>query len=204
MENQECLGQGHNILLEAYHKRLRTVIEPIELVGVLKELNVPRPNGIPFIIYGRLSTIAAPLFLSVIRALEAGRTPPEGFNHCNIFFLPKDQTFLPKKTRPIAASNTDNRLIASIVRAKLQDPILEILSKAQTGFVKGRSIEEHIRQFNRRFYRAVGNHRKQCHILFLDFAKAFDSVQRTYLAHLLNHIGVPPTTWRLSTACFTT
>ena len=53
------------------HKRLRTAIEPIELVDVLNELNVPRtscpgPNGIPFIIYGRLSTIAAPLFLSLI------------------------------------------------------------------------------------------------------------------------------------------
>ena len=67
---------------------------------------------------------------------------------------------------------------------------MELLCRSQTGFVRGRSIEEHIRHYNDRLTRAM-EEGKSYNILLLDFAKAYDSVSRKYVLWLLNKIGVP-------------
>ena len=99
----------------------------------------------------RVCALAAPVFLEVIRELGRGGSPlaqyPD-FNMSDLYFLPKDDSMDPGKTRPIAASNTCNRIIANVVRLKLEGPLLDLLCSCQTGFVRGRSIEEHIRFVN--------------------------------------------------------
>ena len=65
-----------------------------------------------------------------------------------------------------------------------------MLCRSQTGFVRGRSIEEHIRFFNDRMARAM-EEGTPYNILLLDFAKAYDSVSRSYVLKLLSRVGVP-------------
>ena len=113
-----------------------------------------------------------------------------GFNLAELYFIPKDSTMEARKTRPIAASNTCNRIIANVVRAKIEGPILDILSSAQAGFVRNRSIEENIRFYNARITAALSR-KGEYNLLLLDFAKAFDSVSRRYLLKLLIKIGIP-------------
>ena len=108
----------------------------------------------------------------------------------DLYFLPKDESMLPSHSRPIAASNTCNRIVANIVRARIESPLLEILCRSQTGFVRDRSIEEHIRHFNDRLTKALEGDTTY-NILLLDFAKAFDSVSRRYVLKLLSKVGVP-------------
>mgnify|MGYP006978364348 CR=1 FL=1 len=85
----------------------------------------------------------------------AGGAPKSQFNWCRAFFLPKDTTFTAKATRPIVASNTANRIVANIIRRILEPHILPLLHKNQTGFVRGRMIDEHIRFFNEKYYSAL-------------------------------------------------
>ena len=73
----------------------------------------------------------------------------------DLHFLPKDDSMLPDHTRPIAASNTCNRIVANVVRARIETPLLELLCRTQTGFVRDRSIEENIRFYNDRLTRAL-------------------------------------------------
>ena len=161
--------------LRSYEKRLRRDVGPVELADVAKVIGTPKktcsgPNGIPFAAYAAVCSLAAPVFFEAIQALCMGRSPTKGygdFNMAEIYFLPKDETMDPSRLRPIAASNTCNRIIANVVRAKIEGPLLEILSKAQTGFVPGRSIEEHIRQVNERLTRAMSADRPY-HLLLLE------------------------------------
>ena len=150
--------------LASYSKRLRKAIRPVELADVIRVIADPKktcagPNGIPFAAYAAVCATVAPIFLRVIQAMGEGRSPIKGygdFNMSDIYFLPKDDTMQPDRTRPIAASNTCNRIIANVVRARIEEPLLELLSRSQTGFVRDRSIEEHIRHYNDRLTRAIG------------------------------------------------
>ena len=221
--------------LRSYAKRIETYVPDVTIDMVIEEVTRPRsscpgPNGIPFLAYSVLCDIAAPVLLAAIKHLMQGATPKRKFNWCRAFFLPKDGTHRPRATRPIAASNTSNRMIANIVRRVLEPHILPLLCRHQAGFVRGRRIDEHIRYYNDKYYSALYTRysslypgpgmnypyrksrkskeltpftqddnpdplppeaRRDYHILFLDFAKAFDSVSRGFLMAILEHIGVP-------------
>ena len=208
------------VYLSSYNKRVQGIDQAITLADVINEVLVkrrscPGPNGIPFACYSELCDLAAPILLGVCQFLAAGGAPKSGFNDSTLFFLPKDGTGLPPAHRPIAASNTDNRIIANVVRRKLESAVLSILDRAQTGFVRGRRIEEHIHFFNRKFYNALYSRYRDdlpapgldypdddsvnvprdggtdYYILFLDFAKAYDSVSRRFLFCLLERVGIP-------------
>src|SRR6056300_707962 len=146
--------------LETYPKRLLSSIDDITIEDVRRELIRPRtscpgPNGVPFVAYSTLCHIAAPLLLDAIHHIMEGGDPGQDFNISDIFFLFKDGSHKPKRTRPISASNTNNRIIANVVRKKLEAPIHEILEKTQSGFVRTSSIEENVRFFNQKFYSSL-------------------------------------------------
>ncbi len=184
--------------LASYTKRLQGGIRPVELVDVIRVIADPKktcagPNGVPFAAYAAVCATVAPLFLEVIQAMCKGRSPIKGygdFNMSDLYFLPKDDSMLPDHTRPIAASNTCNRIVANVIRARIETPLLEMLCRTQTGFVRDRSIEENIRFYNDRLTRAL-EEGKSYNILLLDFAKAYDSVSRKYVLRLLSRVGVP-------------
>ena len=215
--------------LRSYDKKIGASICRPTIDDVIAEVANPKstcsgPNGIPFYCYAVLCSIAAPLILKVILHLMDGGAPKKGFNWCTLFFLPKDGSKSSKAMRPIAASNTNNRIIANILRRKIEPHVLGILDRNQTGFVRGRLIEENIRFYNEQFYSALYTRysrlypgpdlyypygdgkwfsQKDCpnppnprdardyYILFLDFAKAFDSVSRKFLMAILEHVGIP-------------
>jgi len=212
---EECRGYLSN-----YTKKVQGIDCVITLADVINEILVkrkscPGPNGIPFVCYAEMCDLAAPVILAVCQYFAAGGSPKNDFNECTLFFLPKDGTGSPLAHRPIAASNTDNRIIANVVRRKLEGAVFDILERSQTGFVRGRRIEEHIRFFNRKFYDALYSRYRDdlpapglsyrddsednvpdedgtdYYMLFLDFAKAYDSVSRRFMFCLLEQVGVP-------------
>jgi hypothetical protein len=107
-----------------------------------------------------------------------------------MFFFPKDLSYTAARTRPIAVSNTDNRIIANVVRRAITPAILSILSPNQTAFNPQTSIDDNIYYLNHAFYSAL-EEGKQYKVLFHDFKGAYDSVSRRYLFALLHRIGIP-------------
>ena len=158
------------------------------IIGMGK--TAPGPDNIPFKAYKVMEEEATEVLYYVIKALMAGVTPPYKFNHSIFHLLPKKGTGYIADTRPLSVSNTYNRIIAAAIKTAIQPAILGYISKDQTGFWPGRSMDENIELFNELFY-AAADKGEEYSVLLFDIQKAFDSVSHTTLHALLDHIGLP-------------
>lgn len=152
------------------------------------------PDGVPFIVYRKLVKLAAPIFEAVVQHLAAGGRAGKGFNLGRLFLLPKKDTMLAADTRPISVTNTDNRIVAKVVTAAILPALQRKLRACQKGSISGRRGDEHIRELNEAFYKAVEDASSEdLFCMFVDTKKAFDSIHHTFIYEALRKIGMP--TW---------
>ena len=85
------------------------------------------------------------------------------------------------------ASKVYNRLILNRIRPTIDN----LLRSSQNGFRPGRSTSSHLLAL-RRIIEEVRNHKKEAVITFIDFKKAFDSIDRTKMLQILTAYGIPP------------
>jgi ribonuclease HI len=150
----------------------------------------PGPDGIPFAALRALSAAFAPLAVGVIEALAEGELPPAGYNYGLLFLLNKKGTYLPSDTRPISVTNADNRIVAASLVLVIT-PILDArLDRAQQGFIKNRCYHVHICDLNDVFYSAVEGG-EDYFALFMDTAKAFDSIDHDFIHAAVARLGLP-------------
>ncbi len=100
----------------------------------------------------------------------------------------KMDRFLLKNYRPLTLSNTDYKIIAQVFSKRLQKIISKIISIEQSAYIKGRFIGN-----NTRFLLDVMNycdtHGKPGILLFIDFKKAFDSLNWQFIELVLKKFG---------------
>ena len=152
--------------------------------------SAPGPDGIPFLIYRALRHLFTPILSQVMAALASGVKPPKGFNKARLFLIPKNESMLIEKTRPISVTNCDNRIIASAVAEAIGPACDAIIHRSQKGFIPGRNGDTHIVDLNRDYYKARVK-RIQHYILFMDTEKAFDSVHHSFIFAVLKKAGFP-------------
>ena len=87
---------------------------------------------------------------------------------------------LLKNYRPISLTNSDYKIIAFIFAKRLQKVISNLISKDSSAYIKGRYIGEHARLILDIFEYCDEND-EDCILTFLDFEKAFDSVEWNFL-----------------------
>jgi hypothetical protein len=99
----------------------------------------------------------------------------------------KDVKFI-KNWRPITILNTDYKILTKILANRLKKILPKIIHPDQTGFVLGRQIGENIR--------IVHDIMTYCNdqnisgiMAFLDFEKAFDSIDWNFLNYVLDSYG---------------
>ena len=112
-------------------------------------------------------------------------------NSANIALIPKkDGAEDISDFRPISLIHAVAKLIAKILATRLAPHMNDIVSTAQSAFIKKRSTHDnfmYVRNLSRKFHGA-----KKPMLLFkLDIKKAFDSVRWDYLLEVLNHHGFP-------------
>lgn len=152
----------------------------------------PGPDGVSFAAWRAVVDHAAPVLHLVLKAMAGGSLPPEGFNHGLLFLIPKKGTLLPSDTRPISVTNADNRIIAKAVVASITPALLDTLHGSQKGFILGRHFEDHIRDLNDHFYEIVeADGEDNLFILFMDTAKAFDSIDHEFIHASILRSGLP-------------
>lgn len=92
----------------------------------------------------------------------------------------KGEKQLLKNYRPISLTNTDYKIIACVLAKRLQKILANTINKNQTAYVKGRYIGENARLILD-IFEYCDSENKNGILLFLDFEKAFDSVERNFL-----------------------
>ena len=85
-----------------------------------------------------------------------------------------------KNYRPISLTNTDYKLLAHVLTNRLHNVLYKIISTDQTGYIKNRYIGTNIRKIiNAVDY--LESTKKTGILLMLDFEKAFDTVEWSFL-----------------------
>ena len=86
--------------------------------------------------------------------------------------------------RPISLLNTDYKILAHVLANRLKKVINNIISTDQSGYLKGRNIGFNIRLIQDVIDYCESNEHEGA-ILFLDFQKAFDTVNHDFLNQVL-------------------
>ena len=102
--------------------------------------------------------------------------------------LPKDQL---GNWRPISLTNTDYKILAKCLALRLQTVIKEVVFEDQVGYIKGRNISTIIRLIDDVIeYLRVNNTTGV--IVALDYSKAFDTIDKTFLVESFRRAGFGP------------
>ncbi len=101
---------------------------------------------------------------------------------------PNKDSSLLDNCRPITLLNSDYKILASVYAEKIKLCLANIISNTQSGFLKGRHISNNIRLIiDILDYSEFIN--KETLILFIDFYKAFDTVEHFFIFEALSKFG---------------
>ena len=95
----------------------------------------------------------------------------------------KDKTIL-ENLRPISLLNVDYKILTKVVAKRIEKVLPTLINPDQTGYVKGRYIGENVRLIYDLIHYTDKPNQKGIAI-FLDFKKAFDSIDWNYLLQTL-------------------
>ena len=150
----------------------------------------PGPDGIPVELYRRCGDVLRPLLAAVFSAIGRSHRTPPGFLDGAIKTLPKTGDLqLRSNYRPITLLNTDYRLLTKILALRLGPILHKHIAPEQTAFLPSRHIGENILllQLLPQLLRQQGH---TAVITFLDFAKAYDTLDRPFLMAAMDTMGV--------------
>ena len=119
------------------------------------------------------------------------RATPTQFNTNIIIPIPKkgDKTLMTNY-RGISLMSAKAKTYNRILLNRICEPLDSILRKNQAGFRKGRSCLDQI-HILRRLLEGTIDKQLPIYITFIDFKKAFDSIDRKTMFAILRHYGVP-------------
>ena len=118
------------------------------------------------------------------------RQLPTTLRQCVITCLPKgdkDRSLI-KNWRPISLLCVVYKLASGVIACRLRSTLDLVISKCQTGFIKGRLISETTRLVYDIMHYTEMNQLPGL-LMLIDFEKAFDSLSWTYLYKVLDFFG---------------
>ena len=125
------------------------------------------------------------------RALNSGDTPAL-WSEINIVPVPESGPLNKVADyRGISMCPMVTKVINKMILMRIRPTIETILRKNQNGFRPGRGTVPHILAL-RRILEGIRDKKLPATIIFIDFKKAFDSVDRDNMFEILKSYGVPP------------
>ena len=208
----EDIDERH-ILKDDDSKALEGIItqkECEEALRNMKDNKSPGSDGLPPEFYKTFWQDIKNLVIgSLNAAYEKGElSPTQKRGHLTLLFK-KNEKELLKNWRPISLLNTDYKILTHVLANRLKGVIHKIILKDQNGYIKGRNIGYNIRLIQDVIeYFEEGN--IEGAIIFLDFHKAFDTVNHDFLKSVLRkfNFGSSFTKWvdiiyNKAESCFT-
>ena len=110
-----------------------------------------------------------------------------------IKLIPKKEADLKilKNWRPLSLLNCDYKIAAKSIANRIQSTLPKLINNDQTGFIKGRFIGENIRLIDS-IIDYTNDQSIPGLILLLDFEKAFDTLEWSFVEKTLQHYGFGP------------
>ena len=163
-----------------------------EILTVLKRLKknkAPGLDGIPVEFYLQFWNIIGSIVQKVYQqAYNQGILPYTMRASIISLIFKKGERKMLQNYRPISLSNTDYKILAFVLNNRLTKVIGSIVSPDQVGFIKKRFGGQNIRliedllEYTKRYHISGA-------ILFLDFRKAFDSLEWTFMIETLKRFN---------------
>ena len=172
---------------------------------------MPGPDGIPYQAWKRLGILAVDTLTEALQALGHGSveeklgdetgsaTGAHAFNAGTMVFLPKkvaglDPThgdfYTAADVRPLVIVNTDNRLLASAMRHRVEPIFSKWVVEEQRGFLHGRSMLANVVDVEHEAMR-IALSADNGGILLFDFRAAFPSLAHQCLHGVLRRLRLP-------------
>lgn len=159
----------------------------------MKNGRSPGSDGIVAEFYKRFWHLLADWFIeSVNFAFEKGSLSCEQYRGV-ITLIPKkdkDKRFI-RNWRPITLLNLDYKILAKCIASRLGGTITKLISPDQSGFVAGRFIGVNLRNTQDIIDACLVSDEGGL-IISLDYASAFDTLDRTFLSKALNSSNFGP------------
>ena len=166
---------------------------PAEVGRALKKARpgrAPGPDGLPVEMYRMLRDVMVPLLARLYSIIGATQQTPPGFllGAVTSIFKKGSRTVV-SNYRPITLLNADYRLLAKCLAERLGPCLDAHIDPSQTAFLKKRSIGENILLMQQLpvHLRRLG---RAALLVFCDFQKAYDTVQRPFLMAVMQAVGM--------------
>ena len=154
-------------------------------------------DGLPAEFYKTFWTDLAPVLTSALNYSHNTGTLSITQRRGIIKLIPKkdsDPHFI-KNWRPLTLLNCDYKIAAKAIANRIKTVIPKLINNDQTGFLKGRFIGENIRLIDSIIKYASENNTPGL-LLFVDFEKAFDSLEWSFIERTLQYFGFGPSLTR--------
>lgn len=147
-------------------------------------------DGIPMACY-RLPQVARQVSQQMNNVLiDKKEAPPSWTQTVLVPVLKKPAASTLDNNRGIALLNSAPKLMNNILLKRIQEHVDEKLRNEQNGFRPRRSALQHVMVLRRIMEEATA-HKLEAHFIFVDYKKAFDSVNRSLLASIMETYGIP-------------
>ena len=162
----------------------------------------PGPDGYTSAFFKKSWSIVGEDFCSAVKDFFASGEILKQINHSTIALVPKSANAnTAADYRPISCCNVTYKVISKLLAERLSHVLNDIISPSQNAFLGGRLMADNI-NLMQELLRMYGRKRvsPRCTIK-IDFRKAFDTVQWSFLRDLLHLLGFPAI-WRLPLTLF--
>ena len=149
----------------------------------------PESDGLSVEFYQTFwNQLKGPFMNSLNESIQKGQlTDTQSHGILSLIFKSGDETYL-NNWRPITLLNVDYKIIARTLAQRLQKVITNVVSTDQNGYIKNRFIGFSIRQIQDIIDYAEENNLEGA-VLFLDYQKAFDSIEWNFMNMTLEKFG---------------
>lgn len=176
--------------------------EPVTLQEVRRVIrNMARnkatgPDGIPMDLYKDFAEEVAPILQIVTQKILEGSPLSSSMRQANIIPLKKKgNSTSGLDYRPIMLLNADYKIITGVITERLKPMMHWVIQEPQFGFVPGENMMDAIDLAQTTLGMAKELNLGADHspvLVLLDFAKAYDSLNRLFLFNTMKTMGFPP------------
>jgi len=162
----------------------------------------PGPDGITIEFYKLNWSIIAQDLTDVFNEIQATAHIPSEMIRGNIILIhKKNTTELLQNYRPISLLNTDLKLYTKLLANRMKNSLSKVISAQQ--YARPGSQIFHVLTLLRDMYQHSSSRGYEHFYLSLDFEKAFDSIDHSWLFQVLRRYGFAPKFVNIITALYT-